>query len=206
MIFRMADQYAIPKDANVFPPNWKIDQFRTTNNNNNNTDLSQVYYASSPPPHDGFRVRQHAAPAYVQQEQQQPPPPPPFPSPPVTAGVAPLPSDAPPPPQPQPNGSPYPYCYYPQQQLFVNSPSPSPSYGFPVQQANERRPARKRRRPPYSYACLIAQAILTSPELRLTLREIYDWIQTRYPSLYESNETGWQVNKNWPRWMEGKGI
>ncbi|KAI8145292.1 the forkhead domain of the adipocyte transcription factor Freac-11, partial [Fennellomyces sp. T-0311] len=54
------------------------------------------------------------------------------------------------------------------------------------------RPVRKRRRPPHSYASLIAQAILTSPEQRLTLREIYEWIQTRYPNLYEANETGWQ--------------
>ncbi|KAI7897089.1 fork head domain-containing protein, partial [Mucor mucedo] len=47
-------------------------------------------------------------------------------------------------------------------------------------------------RPPHSYASLIAQAILTSRDQRLTLREIYEWVQTRYPHLYEANETGWQ--------------
>ncbi|SAM04219.1 hypothetical protein [Absidia glauca] len=54
------------------------------------------------------------------------------------------------------------------------------------------RPMRKRRRPPHSYASLIAQAILTSQYQRMTLREIYEWVQTRYPHLYEANETGWQ--------------
>lgn len=57
----------------------------------------------------------------------------------------------------------------------------------------QKRPMRKRRRPPHSYASLIAQAILTSKDQRLTLREIYEWVQTRYPHLYEANETGWQV-------------
>jgi hypothetical protein len=57
----------------------------------------------------------------------------------------------------------------------------------------QKRPIRKRRRPPHSYASLIAQAILTSKDQRLTLREIYEWVQTRYPHLYEANETGWQV-------------
>jgi alpha-galactosidase/6-phospho-beta-glucosidase family protein len=61
------------------------------------------------------------------------------------------------------------------------------------QQQQQKRPIRKRRRPPHSYASLIAQAILTSRDQRLTLREIYEWVQTRYPHLYEANETGWQV-------------
>ncbi|KAI8339455.1 fork head domain-containing protein [Chlamydoabsidia padenii] len=82
--------------------------------------------------------------------------------------------------------------YYQQQQ------QPPP----PAQQPNQReaamtevlkpRPMRKRRRPPHSYASLIAQAILTSQEQKMTLREIYEWVQTRYPHLYEANETGWQ--------------
>lgn len=55
------------------------------------------------------------------------------------------------------------------------------------------RPMRKRRRPPHSYASLIAQAILTSQYQKMTLREIYEWVQTKYPHLYEANETGWQV-------------
>ncbi|CAG8459798.1 2056_t:CDS:2 [Ambispora leptoticha] len=54
------------------------------------------------------------------------------------------------------------------------------------------RPPRRRRRPPYSYSSLIAQAILDSPERRLTLREVYQWIMERYPQLYKADDTGWQ--------------
>lgn len=53
--------------------------------------------------------------------------------------------------------------------------------------------ARRRRRPPHSYAALIAQAIMFSRSEMLTLRQIYEWIQTRYPTLYQANEIGWQV-------------
>ncbi|KAI8142504.1 fork head domain-containing protein, partial [Fennellomyces sp. T-0311] len=46
--------------------------------------------------------------------------------------------------------------------------------------------------PPHSYASMIAQAILTSAEHKLTLRDIYDYVQKRYPHMYEANEPGWQ--------------
>lgn len=51
---------------------------------------------------------------------------------------------------------------------------------------------KRRRRPPHSYASMIAQAILNSKEQKMTLRDIYNWVQEKYPHLYESNETGWQ--------------
>ncbi|KAJ1669741.1 hypothetical protein EV182_008621, partial [Spiromyces aspiralis] len=51
---------------------------------------------------------------------------------------------------------------------------------------------RKRRRPPYSYTALIAQAILASQHRRLTLREIYDWISTHYPLICKGPDVGWQ--------------
>ncbi|GBC06137.1 hypothetical protein RclHR1_06640015 [Rhizophagus clarus] len=54
------------------------------------------------------------------------------------------------------------------------------------------RPPRRRRRPPFSYSSLIAQAILDSPDKRLTLREVYQWIMERYPQLYKADDTGWQ--------------
>ncbi|CAG8830360.1 6716_t:CDS:1, partial [Racocetra persica] len=54
------------------------------------------------------------------------------------------------------------------------------------------RPPRRRRRPPFSYSSLIAQAILDSPDRRLTLREVYQWIMERYPQLYKADDTGWQ--------------
>ncbi|KAI7863043.1 fork head domain-containing protein, partial [Spinellus fusiger] len=46
-------------------------------------------------------------------------------------------------------------------------------------------------KPPYSYATLIAHAILSSKNKRLTLSEIYQWITEHYP-YYTSGEHGWQ--------------
>ncbi|CAO3659883.1 unnamed protein product [Rhizopus stolonifer] len=51
---------------------------------------------------------------------------------------------------------------------------------------------RKRRRPPFSYSSLIAQAILESKNERMTLRDIYRWIMNKYPALYNAQDTGWQ--------------
>ena len=55
------------------------------------------------------------------------------------------------------------------------------------------KPPRKRRRPPFSYSSLIAQAIFESENERMTLKEIYSWITSRYPALYNAEDTGWQV-------------
>ncbi|KAJ1983309.1 hypothetical protein H4R34_001364 [Dimargaris verticillata] len=46
-------------------------------------------------------------------------------------------------------------------------------------------------KPAYSYASLIAQAILASPERKLTLNSVYKWIQENHP-FYQGKETGWQ--------------
>ncbi|KAL0089446.1 fork head domain-containing protein [Phycomyces blakesleeanus] len=54
------------------------------------------------------------------------------------------------------------------------------------------KPPRKRRRPPFSYSSLIAQAILESKEERMALRDIYNWITEKYPALYNAQDTGWQ--------------
>ncbi|KAJ2777036.1 hypothetical protein H4R18_005352 [Coemansia javaensis] len=53
-------------------------------------------------------------------------------------------------------------------------------------------PTRKRRRPPYSYTALIAQAILLSEHKQLTLREIYDSINRMYPQICQGPDVGWQ--------------
>ncbi|KAH7924285.1 hypothetical protein BV22DRAFT_1112896 [Leucogyrophana mollusca] len=45
-------------------------------------------------------------------------------------------------------------------------------------------------KPDLSYAALIGQAVLSSPEHRLTLQEIYDWITIVYPH-FKRNETTW---------------
>ncbi len=48
-------------------------------------------------------------------------------------------------------------------------------------------------KPPYSYATLIAQAIKSSPDNRLTLAGIYRFIQDHYPFYNHGETTGWQV-------------
>ena len=45
-------------------------------------------------------------------------------------------------------------------------------------------------KPDLSYAALVGQAILSSPQHRLTLQEIYDWITIVYPH-YKRGETTW---------------
>ncbi|TPP66554.1 Forkhead box protein K2 [Fasciola gigantica] len=47
------------------------------------------------------------------------------------------------------------------------------------------------RKPPYSYAQLIIQAIASAPEQRLTLSDIYAHISSNFP-YYKSFEKGWQ--------------
>lgn len=46
-------------------------------------------------------------------------------------------------------------------------------------------------KPPYSYASLIAQAILSSEAKKLTLSSIYEWITCKYP-YYHNQLNGWQ--------------
>lgn len=49
------------------------------------------------------------------------------------------------------------------------------------------------RKPPYSYAQLIIQAIASAPEQRLTLSDIYAHISSNFP-YYKSFGKGWQVS------------
>ncbi|KAI9273754.1 fork head domain-containing protein [Sporodiniella umbellata] len=65
-------------------------------------------------------------------------------------------------------------------------------------------PSNPKEKPPYSYATLIAHAILTSEEGRLTLSDIYLWIADHYTA-YSIGAGGWQnsirhnlsLNKKW---------
>lgn len=56
------------------------------------------------------------------------------------------------------------------------------------------KPTDRFEKPPYSYATLIAHAILTSKDGRLTLSDIYKWISETYP-YYKLGQKGWQVKK-----------
>lgn len=49
----------------------------------------------------------------------------------------------------------------------------------------------KSTKPPYSYATIISQAILSNPGQALSLSEIYEWIMEHY-SYYRFSKTGWQ--------------
>ncbi|KAL3464384.1 fork head domain-containing protein [Aspergillus heterothallicus] len=51
--------------------------------------------------------------------------------------------------------------------------------------------AAKDLKPPYSYATLIAQAIFSSEEEKLTLNNIYNWIMDKY-AFYRHSQSGWQ--------------
>ncbi|KAL4969597.1 putative forkhead transcription factor Fkh1/2 [Aspergillus stella-maris] len=51
--------------------------------------------------------------------------------------------------------------------------------------------AAKDLKPPYSYATLIAQAIFSSDEEKLTLNNIYNWIMDKY-AFYRHSQSGWQ--------------
>lgn len=46
-------------------------------------------------------------------------------------------------------------------------------------------------KPPYSYATMITQAILSNPEGVMSLSEIYGWISSHY-AYYKYSKTGWQ--------------
>ncbi|KAI9490175.1 hypothetical protein BDB00DRAFT_839366 [Zychaea mexicana] len=76
--------------------------------------------------------------------------------------------------------------------------------GWPTQIIPWWKPNHPCEKPPYSYATLIAHAILTSKDGRLTLSDIYKWISENYPH-YVLGQQGWQnsirhnlsLNKKW---------
>lgn len=66
-----------------------------------------------------------------------------------------------------------------------------PQHAVPVDRIAH---SRRRRRPPYSYSSMITQAIASSSEGRMTLREIYTWISSNFSGYPMSgpDSQGWQ--------------
>jgi hypothetical protein len=77
-------------------------------------------------------------------------------------------------------------------QAIVNSPKIlSNRNDNLLSQESEVNHIKNNRKPPFSYAQLIVQAILSAPDKQMTLSQIYNFISAQYP-YYESNNRGWQ--------------
>ena len=85
------------------------------------------------------------------------------------------------------------------QSVFDSKPPVSPMYNRGMlmestQEIDYGRDAAKDLKPPFSYATMIAQAIFSSDEEKLTLNNIYGWIQDKY-AFYRHSNSGWQVRE-----------
>jgi forkhead protein FKH len=90
-----------------------------------------------------------------------------------------------------------------QRSVFDTKTSMSPMYGRGMmmestQEIDYSRDSAKDLKPPFSYATMIAQAIFSSDEEKMTLANIYSFIADRY-AFYRHSNSGWQVR--WPRWL-----
>ncbi|CAF1254240.1 unnamed protein product [Adineta steineri] len=78
-------------------------------------------------------------------------------------------------------------------QPIINSPNIQriPSNGNDYSQQEHDNNSKNGIKPPFSYAQLIVQAILSAPDKQMTLSQIYSFISAQYP-YYEANNRGWQ--------------
>ena len=84
-----------------------------------------------------------------------------------------------------------------QRSVFDSKAAMSPIYGRGMmmestQEIDYGRDSAKDLKPPYSYAQMIAQAIFSSDEEKLTLSNIYSFIADKY-AFYRHSNSGWQV-------------
>jgi forkhead protein FKH len=86
--------------------------------------------------------------------------------------------------------------------VFDSKPPQSPMYNRGMlmestQEIDYSRDAAKDLKPPFSYATMIAQAIFSSDEEKLTLSNIYAWISDKY-AFYRHSNSGWQASPYLP--------
>uniref|UniRef100_A0A8D1V5G5 Forkhead box protein L2 n=1 Tax=Sus scrofa TaxID=9823 RepID=A0A8D1V5G5_PIG len=127
--------------------------------------------------------------------------------PPAAAAAAAAYLGAPPPPPPPPGGAPGPFLQPPTaastfgcaQRPFAQSASAAPASPAGPAAPGElgwlsmasREDLMKMVRPPYSYSALIAMAIQSAPERKLTLSHIYQFVADSFP-FYQRSKAGWQ--------------
>ena len=85
-----------------------------------------------------------------------------------------------------------------QRGVFDSKATISPMYGRGMmmestQEIDYSRDSAKDLKPPYSYANMIAQAIFSTPEEKMTLSNIYSFIADKY-AFYRHSNSGWQVS------------